>query len=170
MTDDFWDWDDRPVQESVIARTMLEHAGFKISAFRSLSPDDDPPDCEGVLDGKRSAIEVTRLNHEKARALNMKARKENKPEVYFIWERDDLLAKLQKLIDKKESGVKRYSGGPYDRYVLVLHADEMVLTKAAVEKFLEDATFRSRCFTDVVLGLSYEPGGYPAFRLKLHRG
>jgi hypothetical protein len=71
MTDDFFDWDDRPVQERNIARTMLEHAGFEISAFASR--DDDPPDCEGVLDGKRSAIEVTRLNHEKARALNMKS-------------------------------------------------------------------------------------------------
>jgi len=36
-----------------------------------------------------------------------------------------------------------------------------------VEKYLEGATFRSRSFTDVVLGLSYEPGGYPAFRLNL---
>ena len=57
-----------------------------------------------------------------------------------------------------------------DRYVLVFHADEMVLTKAAVQKFLEGATFRTRLFTDVVLGLSYEHGGYPAFRLQLHRG
>jgi len=95
MTDDFFDWPDRPVQERVIARTMLEHAGFEISAFASR--DDDPPDCEGTLDGKRSAIEVTRLNHKKARALNMKARKEKKPEaeVVFYWERNDLLLKVQ---------------------------------------------------------------------------
>jgi len=165
MTDDFFDWSDRPVQERVIARTMLEHAGFKVSTFKSC--EDDPPDCEGTLDGNRSAVEVTRLNHEKTRAQSMKARREGKPEVYFYWERDDLLLKLQILIDKKELDVKRYSGGPYDRYVLVLHTDEMVLTKATVEKHLEGATFHSRLFTDVVLGLSYETGGYPAFRLQL---
>jgi hypothetical protein len=87
--------------------------------------------------------------------------------VFFYWERDDLLRKLQKLIDKKGRDVKRYSGGPYERYVLIFHCDEMVLTNATVEKYLEGAAFRSRSFTDVVLGLSYEPGGYPAFRLNL---
>jgi hypothetical protein len=161
MTDDFFDWDDRPIQERCIAREMLQSAGFEVAEFESR--EDDPPDCEGVLNGKRAAIEVTRLNHEKARAMNMKARKENKPEeeVYFVWERADLLAKIQELIDKKERDVKRYSSGPYDRYFLVLHSDEMVLTKATVQKYLEGATFRSRSFTDVVLGLSYETPGYP---------
>ena len=175
MTDDFWDWDDRPIQERGAARTILEHAGFEVIDFASR--EDDPPDCEGTLDGQRSAIEVTRLTHEKARAQNMKARRERaegrepeRPEVFFYWERDDLLRELQKRIVEKEKAVKRYSGGPYDRYVLVFHTDEMVLTKATVQKFLEGATFRSWLFTDVVLGLSYETGSYPAFRLQLESG
>jgi hypothetical protein len=167
MTDDFFDWHDRPVQERVIARTFLEHAGFEVSALESCA--NDPPDCEGILDGKRSAVELTRLNHEKARARNIKAQKEQRPgaAVYFNWDRDDLLAKVQELIDKKERDVKRYSGGQYDRYVLVLHTDEFVLTMATVQILLKGATFRTHSFTDVVLGLSYESGSYPAFRLQL---
>jgi hypothetical protein len=172
MTDDFWDWDDRPIQERGAARQILESASFEVSVFKSR--EDDPPDCEGTLDGQWSAIEVTRLTHEKARAQNMKVQKRRaaghepeKPEVFFYWERDDLLRELQKRIDEKEKSVKRYRGGPYDRYVLVFHTDEFVLVKDTVRKFLEGATFRTQLFTDVVLGLSYEPGGYPTFRLKL---
>ncbi|HEY6754038.1 MAG TPA: hypothetical protein VI077_04905 [Pseudolabrys sp.] len=100
MTDPFFDWPNRSVQERVIARTMLEHAGFEVSACKSC--DDDPPDCDGTLDGVRSAIEVTRLTHEKARAQSIKAQRERaagrdpeKPEVYFLREREDLLRELQ---------------------------------------------------------------------------
>ena len=169
MTDDYFDWDDRPVLERVTARMLLEYAGFQINGFASR--DDDPPDCEGILNGKRAAIEVTRLNHEKARALNMKARKEKKleHEVFFSWERDDLLLKIQKLIDKKDRDVKRYSGCPYERYVLVMHTDEFVLTSDVVSEWLKHTTFKGRFLTDVIVGLSHEPkiGGYPTFRLSL---
>jgi len=168
MTDTFWDWHNRPVQERVAACEILQHAKFEVSNFASR--EDDPPDCEGQLDGLWSAIEVTRLNDEKTRKLSMKAAKANKPGFYFEWSRDDLLRKLQAQIDDKEDDVKRYSGGPYQRYVLVFHTDEVFLDRGTTERFLKDATFRARLFTDIVVGVSPDGEGYPTFRLQLQRG
>jgi len=48
-------------------------------------------------------------------------------------------------------------GGPYKRYTLVIHTDEMFLEATKVEQWLTMATFRARRITDVALGLSYEP-------------
>src|SRR5262245_32569659 len=167
MIDDFWDWtDDRTVQERGAAREILQSAKFEVTKFASR--EDDPPDCEGRINGQWCAIEVTRLTHEKTRALNIKAIKEQKPGVYFQWGRDDLLRKLQEQIGRKDEAVKRYNSGPYDRYILVMHTDEFILDSPTIEKFLDGATFRTRHLTDVVFGLSYHPGfGYPTFRLRL---
>ena len=85
-----------------------------------------------------------------------------------MWDRNDLIAAIQVLIDGKD--VAKLKGGPYERYVLVIHTDEFFLSRETVSKFLEGATFRSQLFTDVIIGLSYEPGfGIPTFRLDLTR-
>ena len=174
MTDTFWDWPEKAVQERGAAREILGAAGFAVTEFDSRQ--DDPPDCEGLLDGQWAAVEVTRLVHEKARARSMKAikqraagRKPEKPEIFYFWDRDDVLGTIQERIAVK--GAVRYKGGPYQRYVLVIHTDELVLNAATMREFLDGATFRTRVFTDVVVGLSYEPafGGYPTFRLNLDR-
>jgi len=166
----FWDWHDKPVKERVVARQILRGAKFDVAEFRSRQ--NDPPDCEGLLDGQWSAVEVTQLLHEEARALSMKAMKQQPPhaESYYQWDRDDVLRKIQKIINVKDG--KHYKGGPYKRFVLVIYTDEFVLDGARMNQFLAGATFRSRVFTDVVVGLSYEPssGTYPTFRLSLSRG
>jgi hypothetical protein len=173
----FWDWPNKPVQELVVARQILLDAKFDVAEFRSRQ--DDPPDCEGLLDGRWSAVEVTQLMHQKARAQSMKAIKQQpeQPETYFLWDRDDVLREVQKLIKVKDE--KRYTGGPYQRFVLVINTAEFVLNGATMQQFLDGATFHSRVFTDVVVGLSYEPssgtsyepssGTYPSFRLSLIR-
>jgi hypothetical protein len=86
LTDSFWDrrWFEKPVQESGAAREILRHAGFEISKFGPRQ--DDPPDCEGFLDRQWSAVEVTRLTHEKTRALSMKAISQGKPPYYYEWD------------------------------------------------------------------------------------
>ena len=105
------------------------------------------------------------------KAINERAagREPEKPEAYYVWDRADLLRALQERINVKDTaGLK---GGPYERYVLVMHTDEFFLDSATVGKFLEGAKFRTRLITDVVIGLSYEPvsGGCPVFRLELTR-
>ena len=156
-----WDWPDKPMKERGVARQILRDAKFDLAELHSRR--DDPPDCEGLLDGQWSAVEVTQLLHEEARALSMKA-----IESYYQWDRDDVLRKIQEIINVKDG--KHYKGGPYKRFVLVIHTDEFVLDGARMNQFLAGATFRSRVFTDVVVGLSYVSGTYPTFRLSLEKG
>ena len=148
---------------------------MKVEGLLSRPEREDPPDCEGTLDGQWSGVEVTELVHRPTLERSLKALKEReagreptKPEAYFRWDRDDFLGALQKLItDKDEAKLK---GGPYRKYVLIIHTDEFFLDRRAVDHFLRGAKCRSRLITDVFLGLSYEPGfGIPTFRLELTR-
>jgi hypothetical protein len=89
--------------------------------------------------------------------------------VYYSWDRREVLRAIQELIEVKDT--KRYKGDPYQRFVLVIYTDEFMLNGATMRQFLDGATFRTRVFTDIVVGLSYEPasGTYPTFRLNLVR-
>ena len=168
----FWFWRDKPVGERGIARDILEKAGVQVDGLKSL--DQDPPDCEATLDGQFSGIEVTELVHRATlersiKAVRQRSRGEEpqKPEAYFIWGRDDLVAALQAmLVVKSRAKLKR----PYERYVLVIHTDEFFLDSGNVERFLKGANFNTSLITHAFLGLSYEPGkGYPVFPLELVR-
>lgn len=91
-------------------------------------------------------------------------REPKKPEAFFVWDRNNFLTAIQANI-KDAAELK---GGPYKRYVLVVHTNEMFLPSKAVGPFLQGATFQCQQITDAILGLSYEPGnGYPTFRLAL---
>lgn len=168
----FWFWRDKPIAESGIALDILEGAGFQVEGLRSL--DQDPPDCEATLDGTFSGVEVTELVHRPTlersiKAVRQRSRGETpeRPEAYFIWERDDLIAALQALLVAKDSAKLTRS---YERYVLVIHTHEMFLDSVNVERFLKGASFNTTMITHAFLGLSYEPGrGYPVFPLELVR-
>jgi hypothetical protein len=86
-----------------------------------------------------------------------------KAEAYFVWDRDDLVEALQKMLDEKNSKKPKRS---YERYLLVIHTDEFFLDSDGVGRFLKGASFNTSLITKVFLGLSYEPGkGYPAILL-----
>ena len=57
----FWYWRDKPVGERQTALAILEAGGIKVADFVSRNAGEDPPDCEGVLDGSFSGVEVTEL-------------------------------------------------------------------------------------------------------------
>jgi hypothetical protein len=168
----FWFWRDKPIAESGIARDILEGAGVQVDGLKSL--EQDPPDCEATLDGQFSGIEVTELVHRPTlersiKAVRQRSRGEEpqKPEAYFIWDRDELVAALQKLLVVKNSAKLKRS---YEQYVLVVHTDEFFLDSASVERFLRGASFKTNLINRAFLGLSYEPGkGYPVFELELVR-
>jgi hypothetical protein len=169
----FWYWRDKPVAERMQARNILEQAGVQVDGLRSFDQGQDPPDCEGTLDGKWSGVEVTELVHRRTlersiKAVRQRSRGEEpqRPEAYFVWDRDDLIAALQALLDVKTSKKPKRS---YERYVLVIHTDEYLLESENVGRFLEGASFKSSLITDAFLGLSYEPakGCCPVFRLEL---
>lgn len=175
----FWYWREKPIMESGAALALLEAANIRVEQLVSREPGQDPPDCEALLDGRWSGIEVTELVHQRALEISLKARKQraagiepDRPEVYFNWGRDHLLAALQRLLHAKDRPEK-VKGGPYDRYALVIFTDEFFLDRSTVSRFLEGAVFDTIMITDAILGLSYEPSGgvergsCPTFRLPL---
>lgn len=172
----FWSWRDKPIGEHGAASEILQRAGVNIVGLTSRPQNEDPPDCEGILDGQWSGVEVTELVHQKTLERSIKAvkqraagREPERPEAYFAWGRDDLTAAIQVLIDGKD--VARLKGGPYERYVLVIHTDEFFLSRETVNHYLRGVKFRCQLITDVIIGLSHEPGfGIPTFRLDLMRG
>jgi hypothetical protein len=131
------------VKERVVARQILLDAKFEVTKFGSRR--DDPPDCEGLLDGQGSAVELTQLMHEKARAQSMKAIKQQpeQPEWYYLWDRDDVLRAIQELIEVKDA--KRYQGGPYQRFVLVIYTDEFVLRTPRCNNFWTEQHYPPVC-------------------------
>jgi hypothetical protein len=168
----FWFWRDKPVGERGIARDILEEAGVQVDGLTSL--DIDPPDCEAMLDGQFSGIEVTELVHRATlersiKAVRQRSRGEEprKPEAYFIWDRDHLIEALQKILDVKNAKKPKRS---YERYVLVIHTAEFLLDSNGVDSFLKGASFNTNLITHAFLGLSYEHGnGYPVFSLQLRK-
>jgi len=156
---DYWYWKDKPVMECGAAKDVLTAAGLNIEGITSRGKD-DPPDCEALVDGERSGIEVTELVHRKALELSIRG-----DEKFFAWEKLDLCDALQALIARKDRADVK--GGPYKRYILVIHTDEMSLVRDTVERFLAGASFQAQFITDAFLGLSHEKGGCPVFKLAL---
>jgi hypothetical protein len=173
-----WYWRDKPVAERGAAREVLTAAGLQIDDLCSRT--DDPPDCEANIDGQRCGIELTTLEHEgmirrALRAIRERAsgKEPKRPEAYFVWDRETFLAKLQRIIHRKDKQAARAQGGPYARYILIIVTAEMFLDRDVVQRFLPGACFRAEHITDVFLGLDYHPdpaggeGSYPTFRLEL---
>jgi hypothetical protein len=170
----FWTWPDKPIGEHGVASEILHAAGCHVEKLNPRNPNEDPPDCEGIVDGIWSGVEVTELVHQKTLERSLKATKQRdagrepeRPEAYFVWDRVDLLAALQRLLDDKDR--PKLKGGPYSRYILVIHTDEFFLDRDNVGRFLQGAAFRANFITDAFLGLSYHPAsnGYPVFRLPI---
>src|SRR4051812_7107322 len=145
---------------AVLPGTFLRKPAIQVDRPRSL--DQDPPDCEATLDGQFSGIEVTELVHQATlersiKAVRQRSRGEEpqKPEAYFDWDRDDLIAALENILLLKNSAKPRLS---YERYVLVIHTGEYLLDSDRVKRLLKGATFSTSLITHAFLGLSYEPG------------
>jgi hypothetical protein len=170
----FWTWLVEPrIGEHGAASEILRAAGLRVEEFVPRKRHEDPPDCEGRVDGLWSAVEVTELVHRPTLKQSIKAVKQrdagkqpDRPEAYFLWDREDLIAELQRLLDRKDQ--LTLNDGPYDRYILVIHTNELVLDRDNVGRFLQGATFHANFITDAFLGLSYH-GGYPVFPLQIKR-
>lgn len=158
---------DRAVAERVNAKLVLEVVGHQVRDLRSRVGGEDPPDCEGWVDGRWCGIEVTELVDQKTLKASLKGR-----EQFLMWTERQLIDALQDRIRRKD---KTWKGGPYERRFLVILTDEFALTSDVVHRHLQDAAFQAELLTDLLLGLSYEPspnpsdkpGTYPVFRLPL---
>jgi hypothetical protein len=133
--------------ERGIVTDVFAAIGLTFEELRSRHPHDDPPDCEAIVGGLRSGIEVTELAHEPTLRSTIKGTGQ-----FLLWDQATLCAEVQRLIDRKDKPEK-VKGSPYDRYFLVIHSDETSLGKESVAEFLEGATFQSRLVTDAYLAL-----------------
>jgi hypothetical protein len=122
---------------------------------------DDPPDCQAIVNGELWGIEVTEL-------LDASMR-------YREWTREDFLAALQKIINRKDAPTE-LKGGPYLRYLLVVWTGEVHLTPEALEQFLAGEAFTCSLITDACIALDYHPGladddpqAYPAVPITIRR-
>jgi hypothetical protein len=175
-------WRDKSVGERGRIREVLTEAGLDVRDLRSRPETDQPPDCEGTINGQWCAIEDTELVHLPTMKRSIRAKRDRKdgrnpekPEDYFPWDQASILDALQQTITKKDEGAERSKGGPYARYMLVIWTEETFLYRDAVQEFLAGACFRSTRITDAFLSLGYHPsadgrdGKYPWFPLPLVR-
>jgi hypothetical protein len=172
----YWSWKDKPVGEHGAAREILTGAGIAFQDLVSRPEGQDPPDCEAMVDGHPAGIEVTELVHEQTLKRAMRARNERaqgrvpkRSEAYYVWDQAALIGALQSRIDVKDRAEPK--GGPYGRYILVIHTDEMFLEARKVTEWLAGNTFRANLITDVLFGLSYDPAEKrsPVFQLRICR-
>jgi hypothetical protein len=178
---DYFAWKHKQTAELGAVNDILTSARIAFEGLVSRPEGQDPPDCEALVDGELVGIEVTELVHRRAMERSLKAQKEDKQEqerqdreldkleFYFVWDRAELLRALQALIDRKDGAEPK--GGPYSRYILVIHSDEAYLDAANVKEWLTGAPFRASRLTDALLGLSYHPSHQccPVFQLSLLR-
>lgn len=135
---------------------------------------DDPPDCTvETPEGERVAMEVTEFVSQAAIEHNQRldpraiACLEPRTFVYADWSEADALEHIQHLLLKKDA--KELRGGPYARYVAVIHTDEPLLLRCQAEEWLAGHTFGPfRQLDEAYFLYSYEPEeGYVYSHLEL---
>jgi hypothetical protein len=80
---------------------------MNVSGYISCKKGQDPPDCEAMVDGWWSGIEVTELVHRPTLERSFRAQKDrasgkdpSNAEAYFEWHRDNFVTELRGLISR----------------------------------------------------------------------
>lgn len=159
---DFFDYPDRDVKEQGIAADAFAAAGLPVEKLTSRG-NEDPPDCEAILYGRRVGIELTELVDQEAIE---KFKKTKFAYDWAEWTRDEFIGRLRQCIERKDS-VASVKGGPYDDYYLIIYSDEWTVASQNIEEELRGMSFPTRLITHALLLLSYDPRtkSYPVFQL-----
>jgi hypothetical protein len=156
---DFFDWPDKSVKEWGIAQNFLEElerdSGPKIvSGKQHPAGQNHAPDWQVTTDiGEIWGVEITELVSQEA----IEATKRGEL-VFAGWPDDDLVTKLEALIARKDCPEK-VKGGPYDRYILLVHVDEDMLSAERLKAVFGSGSFQTRVIDDIYVLVSYHPGG-----------
>jgi len=171
----FFDWPDKVTKELGVVRALIETVGDVLD-FRAVRPGADPPDAVGERNnGTFEAIEVTELVDEAVTGRNVRSMRETvgqdpiermKGLVQREWNEAGLVAAVEERLKAKDGVTLK--GGPFEKYMVVLHTDEPLLMHADVERWLRDHTFAGMLqVTDAYLLFSYDGEGYPYIRLHM---
>jgi hypothetical protein len=158
---DFFGWAiGRDIEELGVISSLVESLNANGVAFysnlKTRGRPNDPPDCEGLdPHGARVAIEVTELVNSDA----IHAFKQGRVYDWADWSKEQFLSALAERIDVKDKRYPHLQEPPYDGgYVLVVHTDEPVLSRTAVEGYLAGHCFpRPAYLSRAFLVLSYDP-------------
>ena len=154
---DFFDWPDKSDKERGIARAFFEElerdTGRKtVCATQHPGGENHAPDCQAVMDtGEVWGIEITELVSQKA----IEGTKLGES-VLAVWPDCFLVAKFEALIARKDRP-EHVRGGPYNRYVLLVHVDEDMLLGTRLKVVLGSRCFRTHLIDDIYVLTSYEP-------------
>ena len=153
----YYDWSEKQQQEIGAVLCLFESIEKQnnLQHFNVLPRDEgeDPPDCEAIDQNQQTiGIEVTELVDEKT----IKNQLHGKPFDWADWDKTKLLHKIRERISAKDKPTKM-KGGPYDKYVLLIHTEEPGLPYQKASALLEDVALDNmRLIDDVYLLFSYD--------------
>jgi len=156
---DHFDWPEKNLKEWGIVQTFkeeIERDGGPLIAsclqhpggHEHLAPDYQLTTHGGEVWG----VEITELVNRQAIERTKRGQ-----DVFALWPDDELQAKFRELVAKKDQPAK-VSGGPYHRYVLLVHVDECMLPAERISAVLATTTLETRLIDEIYILLSYDPG------------
>jgi len=135
-------------------------------SISSIDRGDDPPDIVlGLSDGRKFGLEVTELVNQAAIEADIRNDPSYDDEL-FNWDKDSTRPRIEERIAAKQPAAANLKGS-YDRYIVLLYTDELLLTSTELASFIEGHAWPTYEGIDAsyVLG-SYEPSnGYPVTEL-----
>ncbi|MEQ1543821.1 hypothetical protein [Methyloglobulus sp.] len=139
---DFFAWPvDRQLEEWAIVDSLKESlekadAGF-FNSLVARGQGNDPPDCEAMLfEGGRLGIEVTEL----VDPVAIMAHKNGDSAQPAQWNEIKLVKSISQRLEVKDASTN-IKGGPYERYILVIHTDEPALSFDYTHSILSEYIF-----------------------------
>lgn len=148
------------IVEEAIAQEFANSLVYteNVSLKDVISNPEDPPDCFGILNGRRICIELEELVDGEALAKAKKGASPYKSCGQFHetqWSRDRFLTKLNGVIDRKHLKYKA-KNQVFD--CLLIYTDEPRLNTHDVQAWLAETTVKARTsFKSVYLLMSYHP-------------
>ena len=169
----YFDFPDKRVKEEALARllanALMEKGHIPKRQTSVISRKDDPPDCEIIVqDGERIGVEITELVDQEA--IEEFKRSGDSLTNHSEWSNAKFVDRVSKIVKRKDDP-HRVNGGPYDRYILLLHTDEAELNAEQVEKMAESLSINTLTIDEVWILVSYDPNrnGYPMIQISTTR-
>jgi hypothetical protein len=152
---DFWNSHKKSAKEMALFSEVFERlqVGYsqKISSWKRC--ENDPPDIEFLMDGRRFGVEITELVNEDAIRAQIQ-RSPTYPNEVIGFSPDVAKQRLQELIHQKDQKVENVAT-QYDELLLLVHIDEPMLSS---KDFLGyGLPTPSTCFRRVYVLFSCEP-------------
>lgn len=153
----YFEWPDKDQKEVGVTLCLFEslekNTGELYSGLFARGEGNDPPDCEAKNNiGEKIGIEVTELVDENGIKNHISGNTYDWAE----WNKEKLLNKIQERILAKDKPNK-VKGGPYSKYILLIHTDEPDLPYKKAKELLKGTKFLPlQVIDEIFLLFSYD--------------